>query len=174
MMERVEPGEGFTVLDGVALVMGAAVASVHLRGVIRDDLNAFGWALAWFTFTWIALTATGPFLFVVRRFARRLSGYPKVGDGLWALLGSPWLLTTLLRSSSSGERGGHDELFAAALSVGIAVASLVALGVIWTTWVTVPPEQAARTASAPWTNRVGLILAVAWPIQCGLGLVLLS
>ena len=49
MMERVEPGEGFTVLDGVALVMGAAVASVHLRGVIRDDLNAFGWALAWFS-----------------------------------------------------------------------------------------------------------------------------
>jgi len=31
--------------------------------------------------------------------------------------------------------------------------------------------EAARTASAPWTNRVGLVLAVGWPIQCGVGLV---
>ena len=30
------------------------------------------------------------------------------------------------------------------------------------------------TSSAPWTNRVGLILAIAWPIQCGLGMVVLS
>ena len=33
----------------------------------------------------------------------------------------------------------------------------------------VPPEEAARTAATPWTNRVGLILSVAWPIQCGVG-----
>ncbi len=50
----------------------------------------------------------------------------------------------------------------------------VALVVVWGKWVMVPPEQAARIEGAPWTNRVGLILAIAWPIQCGLGLVVLS
>src|SRR5215212_8908748 len=124
MMERVEPGDGFTVLDGVALVMGAAVDSVHIRGVIRDDLNAFGWALVWFTFTWVALTATGPFLFLVRRFARRLSGYPKVGDGLWALLGIPWLMTAIVRSTTGEGVSENDEFFAAGLGVGLAIASL--------------------------------------------------
>ena len=38
----------------------------------------------------------------------------------------------------------------------------------------VPPDQAVRVESAPWTNRVGLILSIAWPIQCGLGMVVLS
>jgi len=46
--------------------------------------------------------------------------------------------------------------------------------VVWNTWVIVPPEQAARVEASPWTNRVGLILAIAWPIQCGLGMVVLS
>jgi hypothetical protein len=40
--------------------------------------------------------------------------------------------------------------------------------------VMVPPKQAARVEGSPWTNRVGLILAIAWPIQCGLGLVVLN
>ena len=99
MTEQSDPGEGFTVLDGAASVMGAAVASVHIRSVIRDELTTFYWALMCCTFTWVAVTATGPFLFVVRRFARRLENYPKVGDRLWALLGLPWLLTAFLRSA---------------------------------------------------------------------------
>ena len=62
MIDRRNDEDGFRVLDGVALVMGAAVASVHIRGIIRDDLTGFGWALVWCTFTWVSLTATGPFL----------------------------------------------------------------------------------------------------------------
>jgi hypothetical protein len=38
----------------------------------------------------------------------------------------------------------------------------------------VPPHQAARVEAAPWSNRVGLILSIAWPIQCALGMVVLS
>jgi hypothetical protein len=56
----------------------------------------------------------------------------------------------------------------------LAVVCLIALAVVWLTWVMVPPEQASRTASTPWTNRVGLILSIAWPIQCGLGMVVVT
>ena len=171
MREQAESGSGFSVLDGVALVTGAAVASVHIRGVIRAGLNGFGWALIWGTFTWVALTAAGPFVFLVRRFARRLPDYPKVGDGLWAVLGLPWLATAVLKSAAPGAEESRNETL---LAVGLAVASMIALSVVWRQWVMVTPEQASRTASPPWTNRVGLILSVAWPIQCGLGLLVLG
>jgi hypothetical protein len=171
MMDRAGGGEGFRVLDGAALVMGAAVASVHIRYIIRDNLNAFGWILVWCTFSWVSLTATGPFLFLGRRFARKLPAYPLVGDCLWALLGIPWLMTAIVRSTADNVA---DENYEAGLGVGVAIACLIALAVVYRTWVIVPPEQAARTAATPWTNRVGLVLAVAWPIQCGIGLVLVS
>lgn len=175
MTEHSDSGDGFTVLDGAASVMGAAVASVHIRSVIRDELTAFYWALMCCTFTWVAVTATGPFLFVVRRFARRLENYPKVGDRLWALLGLPWLLTAFLRSAPPPRPGvPRDDLFAPILSVALAIVCLIAMAMVWTTWVMVPPERAQRTASSPWTNRVGLILSIAWPVQCGLGMVVVS
>jgi hypothetical protein len=60
------------------------------------------------------------------------------------------------------------------LSLGLGLACLITLGVVWNTWVMVPPEQAARVEAGPWTNRVGLILSIAWPIQCGLGMVVLG
>ena len=93
-------------LDGAAIVTGAAVASIHIRGVIRDSdhLAAPGWLLIWGTFAWVALTAAGPFLFLVRRFLRRPADYPKVGDTLWAVLGLPWLLTAVIRSATPGTR----------------------------------------------------------------------
>ena len=130
--------------------------------------------MIWITFTWVAVTAAGPFLFLARRFARRLPDYPKIGDRLWALLGIPWLATALVQSAAPGSDPRHNSLFTTSLSVGLAVACLITLGVVWNTWVMVPPEQAARLEAAPWTNRVGLILAIAWPIQCGLGMVVLS
>jgi hypothetical protein len=174
MSERNEALEGsFSVLDGAALVAGAAVASIHIRTVIRggEPLATAGWLLIGGTFAWVALTATGPFLFLVRGFLRRLAGYPKVGDALWAVLGLPWVLTTLIRAAPPGDPRHRHDLFALWLSVLLAVACLIALGVVWHRWVAVSPEEAARTASPPWTNRLGLILAVAWPIQCGAGLV---
>lgn len=174
MMERAESGEGFSVLDGVALVMGAAVASVHIRGILRDGVTGFVWVLVWGTFSWVALTATGPFLYLVRRYARRIAGYPNIGDRLWAMLGLPWLMTAILRSAATGGEPRRDDLFAASLSAGLVVVSLISLVVVWTTWVMVSPEKSARTASTPWTNRVGLILAIAWPVQCGVGMIVVS
>src|SRR4051812_39350763 len=104
-IRRGESGGGFSVLDGASIVTGAAVASIHIRGVIRGDLAAPGWALIWGTFAGVSLTAAGPFLFLARRFLRRLPDYPGVGDALWALLGLPWLVAALIRSASPPSSG---------------------------------------------------------------------
>ena len=58
--------------------------------------------------------------------------------------------------------------------LGLAIVCMTALAVVWSTWVMVPPAQAARLEIGPWTNRVGLIVAIAWPLQCGLGMIVLS
>ena len=103
-----------------------------------------------------------------------LPDYPKIGDRLWALLGLPWLGAALLQSATPGTEPRHNPLFSATLIVGLGVVCLIALIVVWSTWVLVSPEQAAKVEAAPWTNRLGLILSIAWPIQCGLGMVVLS
>ena len=173
-MDRIDTGGGFSVVDGVATVMGSAIASIHTMRVMRSDLTGPGWVMLWVTFAGVAVTATGPFLYLGRRFARRVIDYPKLGDRLWAMQGLPWVLTAVIQSAAAGSEARQDTLFALVLAVGLGLACLVALAVVWTTWVVVPPEQAARVEVAPWTNRVGLILAIAWPIQCGLGLIVLS
>jgi hypothetical protein len=173
-MDRIDTGGGFSVLDGAALVMGSAIASIHTLRVMRSDLTGAGWVMIWITFAWVAVTAAGPFLFLGRRFARRLSDYPKIGDRLWALLGIPWLASAVVQSADPSREPRENSLFTTTLGVGLAITCLITLGVVWNTWVSVPPEQAARVEASPWTNRLGLILAIAWPIQCGLGMVVLS
>jgi len=174
MIAQAESRGGFSVLDGAVLVSGAAVASVHIRGVMSESLTGPGSILTWGCFAWIAVTASGPFLLLVRLYARRLPDYPKVGDRLWALIGLPWILTALIRPAATSGVGHRHDLYEIALSVGLGAVSLIALAVVWGTWVMVSPQQAAQTSSAPWTNRVGLVLAVAWPIHCGIGLVVIE
>jgi hypothetical protein len=173
MDDRVGEGGGLTLVDGAALVTGAAVASVHIRGAVPIGLPGAGWVLVWLTFAGVAVTAAGPFVFLGRRFGRRTPGYPRVGDLLWALLGLPWLLTGVVRTASPGVPR-RDDLVATGLSFGLGIASLVSLAVVWSTWVLVPPDQVKREVPTPWTNRMGLILAVAWPLQCGFGLVVVG
>jgi hypothetical protein len=170
-------GNGFSVLDGVALVAGAAVASVHTRGVLDEDPFGPGWLVVLVAFIWVAMTAAGPFLYLVRRYVRALPGYPQVGDRLWAILGLPWLLTALIQAAPSRPHPATaipGAAHAALLMVGLGVASLTVLSVVWGTWVTVTPEQASETFSPPWTNRVGLVLSIAWPVQCGVGMVVIG
>ena len=173
-MERSGPGKDINVLDGVALIMGSAIASVHMLRVIRSGLSPAGWIMLWLTYSCVALTATGPFMFLARRYSRRLPGYPKIGDWLWALLGAPWVVTAVIESVVPGEDPRHNPLFSLTLTISLALSCLIAVVVVWGSWVMVPPEKAARIEGAPWTNRVGLILAIAWPIQCGLGMIVLS
>src|SRR5271157_2662068 len=65
-MERSDQGRDINVLDGVALVMGSAIASVHLLRVIRSGLSPAGWIMIWLTFSCVALTAAGPFIFLAQ------------------------------------------------------------------------------------------------------------
>ena len=173
-MGRIDTRDGFNVLDGAALVGGAAIASIHILAVPRENLSEPGCFVSALTFSWLAVTAAGPFIFLVRRFARSTPHYPRVGDRLWALLGSPWLVTALLRSATSDRGQPYEPLFTMILSAGLAIVCLIALFILWNTWVVVPPEQAQRIEVASWTNRVGLILSIAWPIQCGLGLIIIG
>ena len=69
-MERIDNGEGFSILGRAALVIGSAIASIHILGVRRWDLSGAGWLMVALTFAWIAVTAAGPFVFLVRRYAR--------------------------------------------------------------------------------------------------------
>ncbi len=38
-MERIDTGDGFSVLDGAALVVGAAIASIHILGVAARKIS---------------------------------------------------------------------------------------------------------------------------------------
>ncbi|HKI17201.1 MAG TPA: hypothetical protein VKA15_04950 [Isosphaeraceae bacterium] len=173
-MDQAGTAVGFSVLDLGALVMGSAIALTHVLRIMREDLSSGGWIMICLVFVGVTLTAAGPFVFLARRFVRREPGYPRIGDWLWALLGIPWLACAVLKSATPGSESRYEPLFATTLSVSLAIVCMTALAVVWSTWVMVPPEQAARLETGPWTNRVGLIVAIAWPLQCGLGMIVLS
>ncbi len=173
-MREDDVGRGFTLLDGVALVLGSAVASIHVLRAARDPLAAPGWVLVWLAFALVALTATGPFVYLARRFARRDPGYPRIGDRLWAILGLPWLATAFLKSALATTDSRQSPIMITILTVGIGVVCLISILVVWGTWVAVSPERAAQVEAGPWTSRVGLVLSIAWPIQCGLAMIVLS
>jgi hypothetical protein len=116
-MEQIDREGRFNVLDGAALVMGSAIASVHILRIIRSGFSGAAWIMVWMTFTWVAITATGPFIFLGRRYSRRLPSYPKIGDKLWALLGLPWLITALLQSALPSEDPRHNPLVVGTLGV---------------------------------------------------------
>jgi hypothetical protein len=177
MWERDQPSGGFSVLDGAALVAGAAVAAAHIRRAIDPEQHlGIGWLLLSGTFFWIAVTAAGPFIFLVRRYLRVFPKHPQVGDTLWALLGLPWLLTAIFQTPGVGAGGEATdrEMLTISLGLGLVLVSAIALRVVWKTWVSVSPLEASQSFAAPWTNRVGLALAIAWPIQCGLGMVVVG
>ncbi len=166
--------EGFSVLDGVALVAGAAVASVHARSTFGESFFGPGWVVAFGVFLWVGVTAAGPFLYLVRRHARKSAGYPRFGDAALGHAGDTLAGGRALQSAPSQTADAHARTLSISSLVlfwGIVAVSMVALAVVWKTWVAVEPEQASRNFDGPWTNRVGLVLAIAWPIQCGLGMV---
>ncbi|WP_165226902.1 hypothetical protein [Aquisphaera insulae] len=173
-MQVIETGRDITVLDGLALVMGSSIACVHVLRIMRGGLSPAGWVMACLMLAYVSLTAAGPFVFLGRRFSRRLPGYPRIGDVLWGILGLPWVASAMLQAAMSGGDPRQDPLFFSTLTLGLAVSCTVALIIIWGKWVIVPPQQAEAMEAGPWTSRVGLILAIAWPIQCGLGMAALN
>ena len=178
MADRAEAGGGFTVLDGVALVTGAAVASVHIRSAVPEFDGPVDWAWAWCLFIWLSLTSAGPFVFLVRRFFTRPSGYPRLGDRLWAMAGLPWLLAAMVRTGeppaeavAGRARPGLRRLpeHRPGLSGRWWPCPCSRPGICWST-----PLDRRSPSRSTWTHRLGLFLTVAWPIQCGVGLVVMG
>jgi hypothetical protein len=177
MVDRVETGGGFTVLDGVALVTGAAVASVHVRSAVPRIGGPVVWFWAWCLFSWLALTSGGPFVFLVRRFFTRPDGYPRLGDRLWALAGLPWLVAAMVQTLESNSKvvSGHQDMaYVGSLTLGLALVAMISVPVLATRFLWRDPGKPRPVENSPWTHRLGLFLAVAWPIQCGVGLVVMG
>ena len=174
----INAGTGLSLPDAAALIVGAAIASAHVRGAVPTQaLDEVGWTFLWLTLAGVALTAAGPIVLLVRWRWRRPPGYPRSGDYLWMVLGLPWVLTAGLRPGVAGTGSGRGigGLYVPALGIGVGLASLLALGVVWTTWVVRPPAIPDDPPVAPsWTERVGLGRAIAWPLQCGFAMVLCS
>jgi hypothetical protein len=173
--ESPAPGGGITMLDAAALVTGAAVASVHFREFDEEmaGISAAGWALVVPAYAWLAVTAAGPFVYLVRRFGRRVAGYPGPDDRTWLGLGLPWAVAGLIRSGSGDLADGARTAYAWLLMIALALAAAPALVRTWRSLPRIEPtDPAPPPASGPttWTARIGRALAVAWPIQIGLGL----
>ncbi|HEU5118571.1 MAG TPA: hypothetical protein VFT74_18375 [Isosphaeraceae bacterium] len=165
---------GFTMLDGAALVLGAAVSSVHLRPFAARGLFDGSLGLFWPTFVGVAITACGPFVLLERWFWRRSPDYPDLGDLLWAVLGLPWVLTSMLIASASS----HVPLalmYRPAIMVLIGLSCVITMSVVIRQWILNPPSPTEPQAlPEPWTARVGLTVAYAWPLQCALAMVVIS
>jgi hypothetical protein len=169
--------KSLTVLDCAALVTGAAIASVHVRPLILSHGLAPTSPIVMGAFLLIAATSAGPFVLAAIRYQRIPLSRFKIGEILWGILGLPWLASAFLRPSVGSARrhpGTAVDAYTLTLAIGLVASSLIALGVVWTTWVAVAPEAADRAASPPWTNRVGFLLAVTWPLQCASGFLILG
>lgn len=176
MVDRAGSGVGFTVLDGVALVTGSAVALVHIRSAIPTFQGLGEWAWACVLFGWITLASAGPFIFLCRRFLARTGVRVGLGDWLWGVAGLPWLLAAIIGNgvpSREAVGGRLDPAYVACLTIGLALAAAVSVGWIAARYLLVNPAGPGVEPPASWTDRVGLVLAVAWPIQCGIGLVVM-
>lgn len=108
----------------------------------------------------------------------RARPHPKkrLGDYLWALLGLPWWLSGLPLAFLGDVRiaPAAEELYALGLLVSLGLANVLVAGLVWSCWIARPevPEDEERVA--PLSHRLGLLLAVCWPIQLGFGLLALA
>ncbi len=178
MADRGEARGGFTVLDGAALVTGAAVASVHIKAAVPELVSLMDWTWAFVLFSWLSTTAAGPFIYLVRRFGTRPGGYPRVGDRLWGLAGLPWIVAALVKTGETTRElaaGRLDPAYVGCLSIGLALVTTISVPILAAKYLLVDPNAPPRaTGPTPWTNRLGLALTVAWPIQCGVGLIVMG
>ena len=177
MADRAGERKGFTLPDGAAAVTGAAVASVHLKLAVHEPAGLLEWSGVGALFAWLSLVSAGPFVFLVRRFGTRPPGYPRVGDRLWALAGVPWIVAALIRTGDAGSDSPAirpDPAYVGALTIGLALMAMITVPVLAARFLVTDPGTRPPAGPTPWTNRLGLALAVAWPIQCAVGLIVMS
>lgn len=170
----VNRNEGFSVRDGVAIVVGAAVASVHMKSPVDRAFGA-GWGLVWLTFAGVGLTAAGPIVLLIRRFSLRPRVALGLGDRLWAMLGFPWIVTAPVRSSSIPIHMGAIGFYGMILTCLLGLSCLFVFAILWKTWVLKPPGASKDQGEPmPWTEKLGMTVAAAWPLQLGFLLIVLD
>lgn len=154
---------GLTVLDAAALVLGAAVASVHARPAFVEQANGVGWVAVLPAFLAMAVTSSGPFLGLSRRWAEGTAPAPADGIRYWSALGLPWIAAALVRAAAPWARGVVQVI----LVSGLLVASAYVVVELWRTRIRLSDEQVPRTPveSGHWTGPFGTAMAVAWPLQ---------
>lgn len=153
-----------TTADIMAFTIGAAFALLHLKRALGPDVSTPGLVVGTLAFLWLTATTAGPFVVLFRRMARVEFEGESVGERLWMVLGAPWILSSLFAWLESG-------FPTLVLAVGIAQACLLALIEVWRRWIAVSTEEAEAVFIGAWTNRFGMILAIAWPVQIALLLV---
>lgn len=168
----------FTVLDGGAFVIGAAVAAAHLRLAFPAPRGGAAWCFVGAVFLWLAVTTAGPFVYLTRRLPRRPGWTPRVGDRLWLLWGLPWIgpgvVAALRRPGGAPPADRLDPIYVGALGIGLFLATAVAVPVLATRLLWGEPGRGGRAGGPSWTQGVGLALSAAWPIQVGVGLLVIG
>jgi hypothetical protein len=175
MTRENQPARGFRLLDGLGLVLGAAVASAHLRIMMREA-QGIGWIIAWIVFTGVALTAAGPFQVALCWLLGDFRSNPRLGLLLWGLLGTPWLLTAPLSPMAPETRHGAEaqSLYHQSLVGGVALASIIVLCVMWVRWVRRSSRIEPDTDHWIWQERLAWLLCICWPLQSGFVLLILA
>ena len=169
----------FTMLDGCSMVLGSAIASVHLRIAQLQPRSPLGWVLTIALLGGLSLTASGPFLHLSRRFlAQRSVGYPQLGDRLWSLWGCPWIISALVTAVAPSEphSGRVDPVYVGTLGLGLFLTSSVAIPILAARYIWADFGLSRRPPGVKWSwsDRVGRALTAAWPIQAGVGLFLMG
>ena len=164
----------WNLIDIGAIVTGASVAAVHVRRALPDPRGLPEWTWGAILLAWLTITAAGPFLYLTRRFRRDPAHpYPLLGDRLWGLWGCPWVLAAVVGSgphSPTGYPERVDPAYVGSLGIGLFLATTIAVPILagrylWGPHCVVPANQ---------TQWVGLALTATWPLQCGVGLVVMG
>lgn len=160
---------GLTLLDVSALVVGAALASVHARPAFIQQTSVLGRAMVVPAFLVMTLTAAGPFLLLIRRWADGVVVGPADDLRYWSSLGLPWIVAALVRAGFPGARVAVQVV----LFAGLLMASVHIVVDQWRSQVhphddPAPPEPATRPSH--WTNPVSSAIAIAWPLQFACGM----
>ncbi|ADV60811.1 hypothetical protein Isop_0214 [Isosphaera pallida ATCC 43644] len=87
----------FGVLDGVSLVAGGAIASLHLRDVVPSDPSSASALMALAMIVGIGVTASGPLIVGLHAWSAQGWVRPSRGEWVWALAGLPWIGAALAR-----------------------------------------------------------------------------
>ena len=173
-MATVAESSRLNLLDIGAIVTGASFASVHVRLTLPDPRGLPERAWGAVLLAWLTVTSAGPFFYLVRRFRTVPKHfYPLMGDRLWGLWGCPRVVAAIVGSgqrSVADHAGRLDPAYVGSLGIGLFLATIIAVPILASRYL----RGTRHADSTNWTQWVGLTLTATWPLQCGVGLVVMG